>query len=207
MDVVFLRDLAAAAGVVTGVLALLLNWRTRRDVKREKKPVLRARTAGLAPRPAGWAGMRVTLRSQSNLGWEIRGVYLWVRGGRIVRYAPCLKRIDVNGPHRVELPETSGRWTAASLEVGKAGSQPQFIRSMQLGNGDSGHEDFLVSVPPSIWSIVAARLFTACSEWPKTRRIRLWFIIADEHPTSRLRSATTRIATNIQNAAVSESAT
>lgn len=205
------NDFGAIAGPVIGALALYLNWRTRRDLKAEKTPLVKVAPAPSPLRlPEGWAMMRLTLRSRSNLGYRIEAVRLirpW--GAKIVSYSAAYSyENSPNGNPRLEIPAIVTAKASTELAVAPMGRTPTRTHHwINNGSGEQHHVDFLVSFPPSISSRILRSLSNSSSVSSNSRRVRVMVRVIDEHEKARLRIANTTITIVPKAAATSATET
>ncbi|MGB3644603.1 MAG: hypothetical protein WBA15_09005 [Mesorhizobium sp.] len=201
-------DVGAIAGPVIGGLALYLNWRTRREMKAEKTPLVKVRpTRTPIVAPDGWTGMRLTLRSRSNLGYRIEIVRPW--GARIIRYLDTYTyKGSTDGNPRLEMPAVTFAKAATRLAVAPMGREPtRTFHWVDNGTGEEHHDDFLVSFPPSISSRILRNLKSSSSAASNTRRVRVMVHVIDEHEKARLKIANTTITIVPKAAATSATET
>lgn len=168
------------AGFFGAMLALRLNYLTRRDTKRDKRPLFvvttsqRSRIGVLAPKD--WGFVTVRLRSRNNQPYTCeRATIAWPRRGGVCQIG-YNRGPDVNA--RPVLADPTGhavRSIPMKLSVEHAGKAARYLGSMLSSVGDDHSEEFLVFLPPSWLSVLRTRLFQHAPT--SSRRSVIWWSV------------------------------
>jgi len=188
-----LTDVAAVIGMFTGVAALVLNWRTRRDAQLDKRPIVVVVPSKSGATPEGWHRYKVTMRSRANMRYSISKVaVLWPRNVLLAARADIETHVSDNrGGYDIVVhePANAGRSCRLALEVAPQGAQGyrQPWGGIKMGTREEDHEDFFLSISSSSSSTSFLNLYAWFSTTPHWRKAWLSLHVMDEHAAAKER--------------------